>query len=153
MAGIYSGGTQVEAWFGKSLKIGFAAQDWLPDDEAYNLWYEGSITNWNLGGGAKDVDGVKLNKGDRLLLVEHEDPELPGIYVLENEGSLNMKWSMGGYDMWELKRLSSRIRDEKEKCPQEGDVVFVEEGREFSDVGFLYSEDENKWVMFTHAGM
>jgi len=63
MVGEYSGAAQQEAWFGKHLKIGFAAQDWLPDDEDYNLWYEGSITNWNLGGGAKEVEGVKCMGG------------------------------------------------------------------------------------------
>ena len=63
MSGIYSGGAQQEAWFGKYLKIGFAAQDWLPNDNNYNLWYGGRITNWTLGGGTKEVESVACMGG------------------------------------------------------------------------------------------
>lgn len=74
---IYSGGTQQEAWFGKHLTIGFAAQDWLPDDEDYNLWYEGSIVSWNLGGGAKEVEAVKMMGGySKQYQKPQEDYEL-----------------------------------------------------------------------------
>jgi len=77
MAGIYSGGAQQEAWFGKYLKIGFAAQDWLPDDEEYNLWYEGSITNWSLGGGTKEVEALKCMGGySKQYQKPQEDYEL-----------------------------------------------------------------------------
>ena len=63
MTGIYSGAAQQELWDGKKLKIGFASEDWTPNDNNYNLWFHGSITTWGLSGGNKSTEGVNTMGG------------------------------------------------------------------------------------------
>lgn len=60
----YSGGiAPQETWEGKSLKIGLAKKGWLPDDEAFNLWFEGHCTSFSTGGGTRESESVSMMGG------------------------------------------------------------------------------------------
>ena len=96
---IYSGGSQVEAFFGKHLKIGFCRKDILPNSGDYNLWYEGSITNFSQSGGDIDTETVKCMGGvNRQYQKSQNDFELT-LEVIPTDTTFEEMW-LGWDGMW-----------------------------------------------------
>jgi len=161
MAGIYSGGAQQEAWFGKHLKIGFAAQDWLPDDEEYNLWYEGSITNWNLGGGAKEVESVKLMGGyNKQYQAAQSDYEL-SLDVIQTDTQFDemLMGDAGFYaDLFDSHADDAALQTDWTKGGDGGDPVldttYYKEGKQSGKFAATDSTHSATWALdlSTHLG-